>query len=87
MAARALAAPPAVRRGAETLVGLIALQGALGYWQYFYGVPPALVVLHVLGAALVLTVAARTHLATTGRPQRRSTPPTPVHAAGTATAR
>ncbi len=91
VAARALAAPPAVRRGAATLVGLITLQAALGYWQYFYGVPPALVVLHVLGAALVLTVAARTHLATTGPlggpPQRRSAPPSPVHVAGTATAR
>ena len=91
VAARALGAPPAVRRGTTSLVGLIVAQAALGYWQYFHGVPPALVVLHVLGATLVLTVAVRTHLATTGPldalPQPPAARPLPVPVAGTATAR
>ena len=41
-----------VRRGTALLTVLI-LQGAIGYTQYFTGVPPALVALHILGASLV----------------------------------
>jgi cytochrome c oxidase assembly protein subunit 15 len=52
MAHRGDAAPTVVRRGHELLVVLLA-QGALGYWQYFAGVPALLVAFHVLGAALV----------------------------------
>jgi len=44
------------RASAERAVGrIIAItlaQGALGYWQYFTGVPAALVALHILGATL-----------------------------------
>lgn len=39
----------AVRR----LIGLVALQGAIGYVQYFMGVPAAVVGLHVFGSVLV----------------------------------
>lgn len=35
------------------MVGLIVFQAAVGYTQYFTGVPPTLVGLHVLGATLV----------------------------------
>jgi len=48
------------RRGARSteprarlLVGAILLQGALGYAQYASGVPPYLVIVHVLGSVLV----------------------------------
>lgn len=38
---------------ARTLLTVVLLQGALGYTQYFTGVPPLLVGLHVLGSCLV----------------------------------
>jgi len=52
MAHRGDAAPVVVQRGHELLVVLVA-QAALGYWQYFTGVPALLVAFHVLGAAVV----------------------------------
>lgn len=52
MAHRGDAAAPVVQRGHELLVVLVA-QAALGYWQYFAGVPALLVGFHVLGATLV----------------------------------
>jgi cytochrome c oxidase assembly protein subunit 15 len=45
-------AGPLVTR-ANALLTVLLLQGALGYTQYFTGVPPALVALHILGASLV----------------------------------
>lgn len=36
-----------------TLLTVLLLQGAIGYTQYFTGVPPGLVALHILGASLV----------------------------------
>lgn len=56
---------------ATALVTVLALQGALGYAQYFTGVPPLLVGLHVLGASVVWVAVLRTYLAMTapvGRP-------------------
>lgn len=38
---------------AQSLLTVLILQGALGYAQYFTGVPPLLVGLHILGACLV----------------------------------
>ncbi len=52
MAHRGDAAPSVVRRSHELLVVLLA-QAAIGYWQYFVGVPALLVAFHVLGATLV----------------------------------
>ncbi len=72
------------------LVALLVAQGGIGYWQYFTGVPPVLVGLHVLGATLVFTTAAWLHETARARaaaPLRQTAEPTPVHAAGTATAR
>lgn len=46
-------AAPQVVRAAQVLVGVIVGQGAIGYTQYFLGVPGALVLLHVAGAVAV----------------------------------
>lgn len=40
-------------RRASALLTVLILQGAVGYTQYFTGVPPGLVALHILGASLV----------------------------------
>jgi heme a synthase len=50
------------RRRALELVAAIVAQGALGYTQYFLGVPPGLVLLHVVGAVVVWIVALRFYL-------------------------
>jgi cytochrome c oxidase assembly protein subunit 15 len=49
------------RRGAA-LVGAIVVQGAIGYTQYFIGVPPLLVGLHVAGSIVVWITVLRFHL-------------------------
>ncbi len=46
-------AAEALQRAATGLLTVLVLQGAIGYTQYFTGVPPLLVGLHVLGASLV----------------------------------
>jgi cytochrome c oxidase assembly protein subunit 15 len=51
-----------VQRRIVELVVLIVAQGALGYTQYFLGVPRGLVLLHVTGALLVWIVALRFYL-------------------------
>ncbi|HEY2443547.1 MAG TPA: hypothetical protein VGI31_10465, partial [Streptosporangiaceae bacterium] len=48
----------AVRRG-WLLLALIGVQGAIGYSQYFSGLPAGLVWVHVLGATLVWIAALR----------------------------
>lgn len=45
--------PGPVLRSSEMLLTVAVLQGAIGYVQYFAGVPPLLVALHVLGSCLV----------------------------------
>lgn len=50
---RLTGAPRTVQLRAAELFGLELAQGAIGYVQYFTGVPAALVALHVLGSALV----------------------------------
>lgn len=51
-----------LRRWALLLAGLVLGQGALGYWQYFHGVPPFAVGVHVAGATAVFTTAAWLHV-------------------------
>ncbi len=51
-----------VRGRTVALVVLIVAQGALGYVQYFLGVPRGLVLLHVVGAVAVWIVALRFYL-------------------------
>jgi cytochrome c oxidase assembly protein subunit 15 len=41
------------RRRIGLLIALIVAQGAIGYAQYFLGVPPGLVMLHIVGAVAV----------------------------------
>ncbi|WP_395106341.1 heme A synthase [Actinomadura sp. SCN-SB] len=60
-------APAGLRRRALELFALELAQGLIGYVQYFMGVPAALVVLHMLGAALMWIAALRVVLATRTR--------------------
>jgi cytochrome c oxidase assembly protein subunit 15 len=46
-----------LRRWALLLAALVVGQGALGYWQYFHGVPPFAVAVHVAGATAVFATA------------------------------
>lgn len=46
-----------LRRWALLLGALVVGQAALGYWQYFHGVPPFAVAVHVAGATAVFTAA------------------------------
>jgi cytochrome c oxidase assembly protein subunit 15 len=46
-------APARVAHATEALLGLLVLQAAVGYTQYFTEIPPLLVGLHVLGATAV----------------------------------
>ncbi len=46
-----------LRTGAILLVASVLFQGAIGYAQYFTGLPPLLVGLHMLGAAILLATA------------------------------
>jgi len=56
-------APAVLMRRAETLLAVLVAQGALGYLQYFTGVPAVLVGFHILGAASVWVAVLRFHLA------------------------
>lgn len=46
-------AAPEVGRAGRVLVGAIVVQAAIGYAQYFLGVPPGLVILHIAGSVVV----------------------------------
>jgi len=61
-------APRGVDRRAKYLVGAIVLQGAIGYIQYFNGVPPGLVIIHILGSVIVWIAALAFDLSLTARP-------------------
>lgn len=61
-------APQQVERNARLLVVVIVAQGAIGYLQYFTGVPIALVFLHILGSVIVFMAALSFHLALFTRP-------------------
>jgi cytochrome c oxidase assembly protein subunit 15 len=61
---RGSAEPDAVGRG-RVLLGTLVAQGAIGYVQYFAGVPELLVAGHVLGSVIVWVAVLRFHLALT----------------------
>lgn len=63
LVARTRPAPPRARRVLVTLVVITLLQGAIGYVQYFTGLPEILVGLHMLGAALLTAGTVRVPLA------------------------
>ncbi|MFQ4148886.1 COX15/CtaA family protein [Arthrobacter sp. LAPM80] len=46
-----------LRTASFLLVATVIIQGLIGYWQYFTGVPILLVGIHMLGASLTLAVA------------------------------
>ena len=81
MAHRGEAEPEVAQRSHELLVVLVA-QAAVGYWQYFTGVPALLVAFHVLGAALVWIAVLRLWLSLA--PPMTSPAPAPVRAPTTA---
>jgi heme A synthase len=56
-------APPRVMRFGWVLIGLIGMQGVIGYVQYFLHLPAGLVGVHVFGAVLVWIAAIRLFLA------------------------
>jgi cytochrome c oxidase assembly protein subunit 15 len=58
----------AIRR-AGVLLAVLAAQAAVGYTQYFTGVPPLLVGIHIAGAAAVWTATIRFYLALFVRPE------------------
>jgi len=60
-------APPRVRRLGWLLLGLVGLQGVIGYSQYFSGLPAGLVWVHVTGSVLIWIVALRLMFATRDR--------------------
>jgi heme a synthase len=79
-------APRRARRLGWVLLGLILAQGAVGYTQYFNGLPAGLVWVHVTGAVLIWITALRLLFALRDRgalPERatvRASTPAPVQA-------
>jgi cytochrome c oxidase assembly protein subunit 15 len=69
---RRTAAPGRVRRCALTLFAVELAQGAIGYTQYFLGIPALLVALHVLGATLLWLATLRVVFATRTRTGTRT---------------
>lgn len=61
-------APLHVDRRAKVLVAAIVVQGGVGYFQYFTGVPPLAVLLHVAGSIVVWVAVLRFHLGLTAHP-------------------
>ena len=61
-------APVGVDRRAKVLVIAILVQGIIGYVQYFTSVPPALVLVHVLGSILVWLAVLSFDLSLVARP-------------------
>ena len=62
LAFRLTGAPDDLRRRGWFLAAVVIAQGAVGYVQYFTGLPEAVVALHLLGACLVWAGALRVHL-------------------------
>ena len=72
---RKTGAPASVDRHARLLVGAIVIQGAIGYVQYFTGVPPWLVILHVFGSVVIWVTVLGFHLSLRARPLESPTEP------------
>ena len=70
----------AVLAAGSTMLTVLVLQAAIGYTQYFTGVPPLLVALHVLGATLVWVTTLRLLLKM--RAPVEQTPPTAPDSGG-----
>ena len=57
-----------MKRRAQIVAGLLVLQGTVGYWQYFAGVPVLLVGVHITLASLAWINIVRLHLSVVQRP-------------------
>ena len=68
IALRATNAPRRAARGTTEVLGASALQGLIGYSQYFLGLPWALVALHVLGAAILWIASLNLRMSISTRP-------------------
>ncbi len=79
---RSAGAPPAALRRGEVLLAVSVGQAAIGYVQYFNGVPALMVGVHVAGAVAVWVAALRFRLALAGLAPRAG--PGPVDEAGVA---
>lgn len=55
-------------RSVQPVIALAVVQGGIGYLQYFTGVPPMLVMLHVIGAVSLWLLILRMHLGFYDRP-------------------
>jgi len=69
----AVRANPVHRRKIIVFTIIALAQGAIGYVQYFTGIPEIIVALHLLGATLVWIAAWRIRIAITTSPVRNST--------------
>jgi len=67
-------APPRVDQRGTFLVAAILVQGAIGYAQYFNGVPPLLVGVHVAGSIVVWIAVTRFHLGLFSHPEEAESP-------------
>lgn len=65
---QAEAAPPGVQRAGRALLAVVVAQGAVGYVQYFTGVPALLVGVHIVGALAVWIAATRLVLSASAVP-------------------
>lgn len=77
---RRTGAPAAVRQGGLVLLAVVVAQAAVGYIQYFTGVPVLLVAVHILGAIAVWTAVVRFNLVLSA-PATPPADPEPVPAA------
>lgn len=71
---RRQAAPASAQRSAQVLLGVLLAQAAVGYVQYFTGVPALLVGIHVVGAVAVWVAVIRANLALRAQPAMPSKP-------------
>jgi cytochrome c oxidase assembly protein subunit 15 len=67
-----------IDRDAKVLVVAILIQGAIGYTQYFTGVPPALVLVHVAGSVAVWLAALAFRLDLTAHSTEPTEPRVPL---------
>ncbi|MBA2437235.1 MAG: heme A synthase [Acidimicrobiia bacterium] len=80
------AAPASVQRAARLLLGVLVAQAAVGYTQYFTGVPVVLVGIHILGAVLVWVAVVQVNLAVSGPTPSAGVTGRPVARSGAAAA-
>ncbi|MGZ4624911.1 MAG: COX15/CtaA family protein [Kineosporiaceae bacterium] len=71
---RLVDAGPVARQRVRWLIAVTLLQGAIGYTQYFTGLPAALVAAHMLGASLLTVAVTAVVLAVVGTPWHQLVP-------------